>query len=589
MIEYNCLCIIGPRRFGKTFILEMFECFMDGYCFNNEKVKKSNKEAFKGLKVSNDQQFCSKYQQNFFVIKLDFSKLEAASNMLEVIDLLTEKMHEIYEQFLNVCKSQYFLRDLDLWKSLAPEASTRKTRLMSSLDVLVKYIRAAIVADTETNKLPQKIALLIDEFDKPYVMAFNKGQAFYKEFQTFMNGFLSGIKGDIFDSVFFTGIQPLPLLTPSSQCLNDVVLYSIFEDPFCHYYGFTEDNMDQILQETGLTKYKEGFRRRYNGYQAKSKAKEGSVISIYNPYSVMMSIEHMKFGRYWCISESSAQKLLKGFRTNESRTNFCILLVDLIKKGQATVIKLPIAEGCKSENYDAEEAWSNLIFTGYLQRDLYLVSRIFIPNVEITPFLVDILQMFYGFDNTTLSKAHRALRARNMQEFAKAMVDPFVILTLHSSRNEAAYLVFLFMLVYGYGESNIVVESEKKMPGGVSDLVVHVPEGKHKTVYVFEVKYLDGLAVGSKNTKEVGELLRKTVDKALGQIDGKRYDQQFYQSNALVRVGVAFTANRFMLGSRKMPDGKAEYYDLDDFTGKSAADSAPQQAVEHVDDPMIGV
>ena len=89
-----------------------------------------------------------------------------------------------------------------------------------------------------------------------------------------------------------------------SQYLNTVMLYSVFEAPFCHYYGFTESNMVKILHETGLTKYSEGFRRRYNGYQSTSEENGQPIISIYNPYSVMMAIRNKRFGRYWCLSGS---------------------------------------------------------------------------------------------------------------------------------------------------------------------------------------------------------------------------------------------------------------------------------------------
>ena len=42
---FKNLCIIGPRKFGKSLNMDMFECFMDGYCSGNEEVKSSNKEA----------------------------------------------------------------------------------------------------------------------------------------------------------------------------------------------------------------------------------------------------------------------------------------------------------------------------------------------------------------------------------------------------------------------------------------------------------------------------------------------------------------------------------------------------------------
>ena len=584
---YKRLCIIGPRRFGKSLNMSMFESFMDGYCSGDQGNMGRNKEIFNGLNITeNDPLLCSTYQQKFFVIKLSFSELGTSSDIHEMKKSLASTMHGIFAQFVGVCgKDEEFQEKFKGLFKFDPNVNTHTSDLKRSLKWLVYFIKKNM--GTAEN-LPKQIALFIDEFDKPYVEALNKGAGFYKEVRTLMDGFLSGVKEQVFDRVFFTGVQPVPFQNPS-QCLNSVSVFSIFDPFFCPYYGFTDSDMDQILEETGLKKYKEGFRIRYNGYKAKSE-KDGKpvVLSIYNPYSVMEAIKCRKFMRYWCISGASAQNLFDGFKTEAFRAKFCRKLYELVVNGEVLMDKCTVVDPSRSENYNETEAWNNLIYTGYVQIDLDRPDYVIIPNMEIGPFLLEIVALFYGVSMAVFSRAHQALYKQNMMDFAKEMVDPFVILTLHSSRNETAYLVFIFMLVYGYDKCTLDIQPEKKVPGGVSDLVFTIKEGKHQTVYVFEVKYLDGAAVGSKNTNEVGKLLRTTVGKALVQIHDKRYDQQFYKSNVLIRVGVAFTANRFMLGARKMLDGKEEYYDLDDFTGISAADSAPQQAGEHVDDPMIG-
>ena len=261
---------------------------------------KSNKEAFKGLEISNDQQFCSKYQQNFFVIKLDFSTLGSASSIQQVKKKLATVMLRVFGQFLGVCgENRLFQETLKVLLKFNSDISDHGSTLEDCLDTLVYCIRSSAEAKNTrtTKKLPQKIALLIDEFDKPYVAALNKGEKFYDEFDAFMSCFLAGIKKNFFDSVFLTGIQSLAF-DEGSDYLNSVEVYSTFEAPFCHYYGFTSNNMDQILNETGLTKYKEGFRKRYNGYQSKSEGNDQLILSTCNPYSVMKSIKRRRFGRW---------------------------------------------------------------------------------------------------------------------------------------------------------------------------------------------------------------------------------------------------------------------------------------------------
>ena len=92
------------------------------------------------------------------------------------------------------------------------------------------------------------------------------------------------------------------------------------------------------------------------------------------------------------------------------------------------------------------------------------------------------------------------------------MSRSFVRFALHSSRNESSYTGYLFGFINGFEQNRLTIESEKRVSSGAVDLVVRTKDGDPETVYVFEIKYLDGEGVGSKNTKEVGELLKTTVN-----------------------------------------------------------------------------
>lgn len=580
---FKYLCMLGPRRFGKTLNMSMLECFMDGYCLNNQETKDRNIKLFQGLEISNDKQFCSNYQQKFFIIKFDFSDLEHAFNMQDIEKSIANMLYLAYEQFAKICNQKSFFTRLDMLDNFDSDVPAQRRDLLGCLKRLVGYIRE--VAKTNADELPQQVALLIDEFDKPYAATMGKSEEFYNMFQSFMNNFL-GIKGGrFFDQVFFTGVQPIPFRT-SSHSLNGICLISVFDPRFCNFYGFTDASMDQLLKDTGLLSYKNDFKIRFNGYNSLSMKGE-PVVSIYNPYSVMASIKHLVFNRYWCSSGTSAESLIDGFKTQLSRMQFCNMLTVLIDEGDVDVGKRVVETPSRDLQYDDEKAWEILVYSGYVQRDLVDPTRVSIPNLEIAPFLFEVIRKFYRIDMIILSMAQQALYTVDMKSFAEAMVDPFTGLPLHSSRNETSYTVLVYMLAYGCQRNRkIIIDSEKNVPGGTTDLVIQLPEGNHMTVYVFELKYLRADVVAGKNTKEVGEILKKSVDEALDQIDFKKYDQPFHKSNVLVKVGITFTANRYLLGYQKMPNDKAQYFDLDQLTERSRADPVPQQAVEHVDESI---
>ena len=272
---FHYLCIIGPRRFGKTLNMSMFESFMDGYCSGDQGNIGRNKKVFNGLNITkNDPLLCSIYQQKFFIIKLSFSTLGCASDIKLVKKKLADAMLLVFQEFLDLCgDNRIFQEAFEVLLKFNSDISDHGGTLEDSLKTLVSCIKRSSAKANNTptaEKLPQQVALFIDEFDKPYVAALNKGADFYNKVRTLMDGFLSGVKEKVFDRVFFTGVQPVPFQN-ASQSLNNVSVFSIFDPFFCPYYGFTDNDMDQILTETGLMKYKEGFRVRYNGYGLKVK------------------------------------------------------------------------------------------------------------------------------------------------------------------------------------------------------------------------------------------------------------------------------------------------------------------------------
>ena len=153
-------------------------------------------------------------------------------------------------------------------------------------------------------------------------------------FKSLCGGFFSGIKGGLFDFVLFTGIHTLPFDT-ASQTFNGFDVSSVFDTTFNQWYGFTQDEMDGLLEETGLKAYREQFRMWYGGYSAKNKM--GEPITIYNPFSVIKAIKSLEFGAYWADTTSGIEMIINAFKNVKLKMDFCTKLYALIRYGKVMI------------------------------------------------------------------------------------------------------------------------------------------------------------------------------------------------------------------------------------------------------------
>jgi Predicted AAA-ATPase len=110
---FKRIYVTGPRRFGKSVNLSMFESFLDSHCSGNQPIKEKNRRLFQDLKISKVEKFCADHQQQYFVIKLDFSSLNDTT-MLETQGPLAGIMFEVYNQFVGICLEPYFLKHISL-------------------------------------------------------------------------------------------------------------------------------------------------------------------------------------------------------------------------------------------------------------------------------------------------------------------------------------------------------------------------------------------------------------------------------------------------------------------------------------------
>lgn len=137
-------------------------------------------------------------------------------------------------------------------------------------DILAKYYEKNVI-------------ILIDEYDVPLENAYHEG--FYDDMTNLIRScFESALKTN--PSLEFAVLTGCLRVSRESifTGLNNLKTYSITKNKFSQYFGFTQEEMQEILQNFSLEQYAETIAKWYDGYRF-------GLTEIYNPWSVLNCID----------------------------------------------------------------------------------------------------------------------------------------------------------------------------------------------------------------------------------------------------------------------------------------------------------
>lgn len=80
--------------------------------------------------------------------------------------------------------------------------------------------------------------------------------------------------------------------------LNNLNVITTTSDEYATYFGFTEQEVFQALEEFGLADKKELVKQWYDGFTF------GNHTNIYNPWSITNYLDKKKIGAYWAATSS---------------------------------------------------------------------------------------------------------------------------------------------------------------------------------------------------------------------------------------------------------------------------------------------
>ncbi len=512
------LLITRPRRFGKTLNMSMLESFFD--------ITKDSKEIFRGLQITREKKLCDEWMNQYPVVSISFKQVDGL-NFNDAYNMLVWMISQLYT------KHSYLLES----KKISDSDKNMINRMINDKPSLVD-IKGSLVLLTKLLQqyYDKPVILLIDEYDVPVAKANSKG--YYKEMLDVMKAIMQALKDN--DSLKFAVITGCLKIAKESifTGTNNFVSNSITSNSLNEYFGFTQSEVDNLLEIMDFSDRTDDIKEWYDGYHF-------GKLDVYCPWDVMnylLELQRDKDAKpisYW--KNTSDNAIIRSF-IDYAGSNITKKLEILMNGGY---IVEQIDENLTYDYLHSSEdnLWSTLYLTGYLTKvkdeDLYEKVNdnklaLKIPNAEIKDIYESIVMKW--FNDSAQKWNRKALFDAVWNGDSETITNELSTLlrrtiSYHDYR-EDFYHAFLAGIFTGAG---YMVESNKEHGEGRSDVVVN--DVIHGRVAIFEAKYAQNL-----------DDLEKMCDKAIEQIDTKMYAKEYEDDyDEILCYGIAFFKKRCMV------------------------------------------
>jgi len=509
-----------PRRFGKTLNMSMLRRYF-------EKTEEDNLYLFDGLKIFETGEKYRQYMGQYPVISISLKSMKQSN------------YQESFSEFKNmISKEVWRHKELLVSDKLMP-LSRKKLEMIcdDTADNAVYNTALKLLSDCLYEVYGKKVIVLIDEYDVPLENAYFNG--FYDEMINLIRSvFESVLKTN--DSLEFAVLTGCLRISKESifTGLNNLNVYSVTDNAFSKYFGFTEQEVKQITDYYNLSDCFDTIKNWYDGYLF-------GETEIYNPWSVLNYIQYALNNRkripkaYW-INTSSNNIIHELIVKSDRKTKNDI---EALVTGHS--IDKPLYEDITYTNMDvkSEYIWSFLLHTGYLkpadiyQKGIQTYFSAVIPNTEIITIYENTFRQWFDESIRIADKSvllHAVLEG-NTETF-ELEVNRWLLKSIsYHDGYENFYHGFLVGLLEYSDE--YLVESNRESGTGRNDIVIKNVLTREVAV-VLEIKSVD------KN-----ETLDSMCDIALKQIDEKQYEVNLgYEGyKKIIKYGIAFEGKRCMI------------------------------------------
>ena len=511
--------ITRPRRFGKTMAMSMLATYFD--------IRENSQDLFDGLEISKETDLCKEWMNQWPVVFLSLKDIDGL-NFEDAYERLVVQISNLYKNYTYLLEYDKIDPDdrqifLDLKAGKA-----EKAQVFQALRTLMRMLQIYH---------QKKVILLLDEYDVPIAKASSNG--YYNQMLDVMKGIMSTALKDNTSLQFSVVTGCLRIAKESVFTgMNNFVTDSITDSRYNEFFGFTQAEVDQILEDADAGKHAESVKYWYDGYHFGN-------VDVYCPWDLM---------NYLCDLQRNPEAKPDSYWKNTSDNAIIRSFIDYAGSSITKKLEILLAGGYIVEQIDEsltydylhsseENLWSILYLTGYLttvrEEDLSTsvpdgLSALAIPNAEIQEIFETTVMKWFSDSAKTWSRQilFDAVWKNDCELLTQEMNKLLRKTISYHDYKEDFYHAFLAGIFAGAGYS---VESNKEHGEGRSDIVVSdIVNGR---VAVFEVKKSDALAD-----------LISDCESALAQIDDRMYAKEFEDDyDEVLCYGISFFKKRCLV------------------------------------------
>ena len=508
-----------PRRFGKSLNMSMLKAFFEAG---------TELELFDSLYISGNRELCENYMGRFPVISISLKGINA-EDFAGAYRLLVRMINAEARRLWQLLKKRE-LDDID--KRMFDELLSGEM----SQDTLVYSLRE--LSELLEKHYGEKVIVLIDEYDVPLAKA-NENGYYEKMILLIRNLFENVLKTN--DSLKFAVLTGCLRVAKDSifTGLNNFKVYPITKVAFDEYFGFTDDEVREMLDYYGMKQDYETVKDWYDGYRFGN-------VDVYCPWDVInYCSDHLEEPElppqnYW-LNTSSNETIYHFIDGMGEQQKVTKAELELLVNGEAVQKEINQELTYKELYLSTENIWSTLFMTGYLTKrgepdgNRY---NLVVPNQEIRNIITDhILKLFkedVAKDGTMASAFCEALldgKADILEKLFTEYMSKTISIrdTFVRKPTKENFYHGLLLGILSF-KDDWIITSNRESGDGFSDIMIRVDD--RDTGILIEVKYA-----------EDGDEAH-ACRQALSQMTEKNYEAYFKQVGLMKIMKYAIACNR---------------------------------------------
>ncbi len=528
---YDYLLFTRPRRFGKTLNMSMLQTF-----FEKPADGKDTSHYFKNLKIWQCGEKYTSEQGNRPVIMLSFKEIkgttyeEAIGNIKIVLSKEFGRHSELQDS------NKISKDDRDIYSAI---------RTVSANDAYWTF-SLKILSEMLERHHGIKPLLLIDEYDVPLQESWYAKERYYDRMVIFIKNMLSAVlktNPSLYKGIL-TGVTRVSKESIFSG-LNNIKVDTVFDDRFSEYFGFTQEEVNEMFKFYGIEDKLTEAKNWYDGYIFGEQ-------NIYNPWSVLNYLDNScKAEPYWINVSSNdlAKDAIRKLDENDRKSLVSLMSGETVRTSASTDF-VYTELGDKTEH-----AFGLLVQTGYLRASkARKLSSGYLCTMEIPN-----RELYSVFSNEIIDRVIRKSAYRAAKEISWAIVDgdakgleqylsDFLLeMCSYLNLTEEKDYQNLIIGLCGTMRTGYAIRPEHEAGHGRADIMfaprLDYEESDKLPGIVMELKHIKAEETEKDSPEKTETILQEEAEEALRQIERKKYISYLkaYGVRNMIRYGIAFS------------------------------------------------